>query len=128
MKWIFLLVLVLDLVLIVGAAIRFATSDSSTPPLVDVMALVGGGTAEDDTATTTRGEGHDARQDFVSHMREVNRVNEIAETGQIATGAVGGAGSTEYNVDRAIDRASSIEENRQEDLDSAKQAIGQIGK
>lgn len=136
MKYALVILLVIDLVLVSGAIYRLFTAKPDTPPLISIPVLVSGersaatpsspkapaarsGNPAAPAADTTR------RDAVVDHLRG-SRVGEMEETATISTTSP--HGNAEYNTDKALERAASIEEGREGDLDDAKARIGKIGK
>ena len=124
MKWAVIILTVLTVLIWAAAGLRISTATPDTPPLVNLSELVGGGSGDSSEAAPAPkepGRGQEAMKAMSGgHLREMEQTAEISTSNPQA--------GTEYNANKALERASSIEDGRQDDLDDAKKKIGKIGK
>lgn len=125
MKWLVGIVAVLTILIVTAAFLRVATSSQDTEPFVKASDLTRlGSKSSPDSQQEAFGKTGTGGA-VVEHLRG-GRLDEIEQTGGIATGNP--QSNTDYNASKAVERASSIEDGRQGDLDDAKKKIGKIGK
>ncbi len=123
MKWAVIILTVLTVLIWAAAGLRISTATPDTPPLVNLREYLGGSgsSSEAEPAPKEPGRGQEAMKAMSGgHLKEMEQTSEISTSNP--------QGGAEYNANKAVERASSIEEGRQEDLDDAKKKIGKIGK
>lgn len=112
MKVFLIIFLVLDLLLIGGAVIRFTTATPETQPIVDFMNTGGDFSSSNSARHSTTGGGLRAGDQEADAFMS----------------AVDPNAGKDMSIETQLGTASQIEDNRQQDLDGAKERIGQIGK
>jgi len=125
MKILLIVFLVLDLLLVSAAVVRFNAATPLTKPMV-AIGLPGGSSADGEAPPSrgsigTTGTGGA----FVEGMRG-GRAGDAESTAFMTT--TNPHGNADTNASAAIDKAESIEAGREDDLDGAKKKIGKIGK
>ncbi len=119
MKVVIIVFLVIDVLLVAGAAIRVGTSTNTTQPFVDFMGTATLHEEEPDSGRSTPSS--------TGSGEVMTRAGEAEVTAFMSANPSPG-GNASGNVDASIDRATSIEDGRVDDLEGAKKEISEIGK
>ncbi len=119
MKWALIIVACIDVLLLLGAGVRFATSTGDTPPLIDIQSFISGGNSSTpEPADASFGETGTSGE-VAEHLK--GRSWEYGET----AGMVGSGGNAEYSGDQ-FNRAQKTLDSREGDLDDAKSKMGKL--